>query len=76
MNDIFIRVIHMPDHINWACCLDANGDYNIYIADVLSECGRLTTLQHEPNHIRNRDFDIDRAESVSLDEMEREAEVG
>lgn len=76
MNDIFVRIIQMPDHINGACCLDANGDYNIYIADALSDYGRIATLQHELNHIHNRDFDIDRAESVSLDEMEREAEVG
>lgn len=53
---IFIREVKMPLTIRGFTVPDANGDYNIYINDALSDEAKAETLKHEKLHIENNDF--------------------
>lgn len=56
MNNIFIRQIKMPLTIRAFTVPDANGDFNIYINDELSEEAKQKSFEHEKAHIENNDF--------------------
>ncbi len=53
---IFIREIKMPLTIRAFTVPDANGDFNIYINEGLSEEAKRKSLAHEQNHIKRNDF--------------------
>ena len=53
---IFIREMKMPLTIRAFTVPDANGDYNIYINNDLSEEAKEKSLKHEKLHIENNDF--------------------
>ncbi len=53
---IFIREINMPLTIRAFTVPDANGDYNIYINNDLSEEAKEKSLKHEKKHIEENDF--------------------
>jgi hypothetical protein len=53
---IFIREMKMPLTIRAFTVPDANGDYNIYINNDLSEEAKEKSLNHEKKHIENNDF--------------------
>jgi hypothetical protein len=53
---IFIREMKMPLTIRAFTVPDANGDYNIYINNDLSEEAKEKSLKHEKMHIENNDF--------------------
>ena len=53
---IFIREMKMPLTIRAFTVPDANGDYNIYINNNLSEEAKEKSLKHEKMHIENNDF--------------------
>ena len=53
---IFIREMKMPLTIRAFTVPDANGDYNIYINNDLSEEAKEKSLKHEKKHIENNDF--------------------
>lgn len=53
---IFIREMKMPLTIRAFTVPDANGDYNIYINNDLSEEAKEKSLNHEKMHIENNDF--------------------
>ncbi|MBE6747898.1 MAG: hypothetical protein E7557_01555 [Ruminococcaceae bacterium] len=53
---IFIREMKMPLTIRAFTVPDANGDYNIYINNDLSEEAKQKSLNHEKEHIENNDF--------------------
>jgi len=53
---IFIRELKMPLTIRAFTVPDANGDYNIYINNDLSEEAKQKSLNHEKEHIENNDF--------------------
>ncbi len=53
---IFIREMKMPLTIRAFTVPDANGDYNIYINNDLSEEAKERSLKHEKMHIENNDF--------------------
>lgn len=46
----------MPLTIRAFTVPDANGDYNIYINNDLSEEAKKRSFEHEKNHIENNDF--------------------
>ncbi len=56
---IFIREIKMPLTIRAFTVLDANGDFNIYINEDLSDAAKRKSLEHEKNHISRNDFQKD-----------------
>ena len=56
---IFIREMKMPLTIRAFTVPDANGDYNIYINNDLSEEAKEKSLKHEKAHIENNDFGSD-----------------
>ncbi len=49
----------MPLTIRGFTVPDANGDFNIYINESLSEAAKKKSLEHERNHIINNDFQKD-----------------
>ncbi len=53
---IFIRELKMPLTIRAFTVPDANGDYNIYINNDLSEEAKKRSFEHEKKHIENNDF--------------------
>lgn len=53
---IFIREMKMPLTIRAFTVPDANGDYNIYINNDLSDEAKKKSLNHEKAHIENNDF--------------------
>ena len=53
---IFIREMKMPLTIRAFTVPDANGDYNIYINNDLSEEAKEKSLNHEKKHIEENDF--------------------
>ena len=53
---IFIREMKMPLTIRAFTVPDANGDYNIYINNDLSDEAKEKSLKHEKMHIENNDF--------------------
>lgn len=53
---IFIREMKMPLTIRAFTLPDANGDYNIYINNSLSDEAKEKSLKHEKKHIENNDF--------------------
>ncbi len=53
---IFIREMKMPLTIRAFTVPDANGDYNIYINNGLSEEAKKRSFEHEKKHIENNDF--------------------
>ncbi len=54
---IFIREMKMPLTIRAFTVPDANGDYNIYINNDLSEEAKEKSLKHEKKHIEENDFE-------------------
>ena len=59
MNLIFVREIKMPLTIRAFTVPDANGDFNIYINEDLSDAAKRKSLIHEENHIKRNDFQKD-----------------
>ena len=53
---IFIREIKMPLTIRAFTVPDANGDFNIYINEDLSDAAKRKSLEHEKTHISRNDF--------------------
>ena len=56
MNSLFIREIKMPLTIKAFTVPDANGDFNIYINEALSDSAKKKSLDHEKKHIKRNDF--------------------
>ncbi len=53
---IFVREIKMPLTIRAFTIPDANGDFNIYINEGLSDAAKKKSLEHEKTHISRNDF--------------------
>ncbi len=58
---ILVREIKMPLTIRAFTVPDANGDFNIYINESLSDAAKMKSLEHEKNHISRNDFQKDMA---------------
>lgn len=56
---IFVREIKMPLTIRAFTIPDANGDFNIYINEDLSDAAKRKSLEHEKTHINRNDFEKD-----------------
>lgn len=56
---IFVREIKMPLTIRAFTIPDANGDFNIYINEDLSDAAKRKSLEHEKTHIKRNDFQKD-----------------
>ncbi len=56
MNAIFVREMKMPLTIRAYTVPDANGDFNIYLNEALSEEAKKKSLEHEKKHITRNDF--------------------
>jgi len=59
MNDIFIRLLDLPEFVKGQTLLDPDGNYNIYINARLPCDVQKDTLKHELAHINNDDFNKD-----------------
>lgn len=57
MDDIIIRLTWFPTSINAVTVPDAEGNYNIYINDCLCFNQQQKAINHELEHIRNKDFE-------------------
>ena len=53
---ILIRQIKMPLTVRAFTIPDANGDFNIYINESLSDVAKQKSLAHEKRHIERGDF--------------------
>ena len=53
---IIIREIKMPLTIRAFTVPDANGDFNIYLNENLSDEAKMRSLAHEKKHIERNDF--------------------
>lgn len=67
-DDIIVRLIGLPCKVNGFTVLDEDGNYNIYINEILSAEGQRTTLMHEIAHIKGNHFYLDCP--LALKEME------
>ena len=56
MGEIVVRLMALPAHVRAFTMLDAQGDYNVYINEVMSYEQRLRSFAHEMRHIENGDF--------------------
>ena len=54
--NIYIRKIKLPMSVRAFTIPDAQGDYNIYINEALSDEQQYRSLFHEEMHIENGDF--------------------
>ena len=54
--NIYIRKIKLPMSVRAFTIPDAQGDYNIYINEALSDEQQYKSLFHEEMHIENGDF--------------------
>ena len=69
MGDIFIRIIKLSTP--GVTVLDADGNYNVYINEDLSEEERRKVADHELEHIKQDHFYSDK----SVPECEKEADT-
>ncbi len=53
---LFVREMKMPLTIRAFTLPDANGDFNIYINEALSDAAKKKSLEHEKKHILRNDF--------------------
>ncbi len=53
---VLVREIKMPLTIRAFTVPDANGDFNIYINESLSDAAKRKSLEHEKQHISRNDF--------------------
>lgn len=51
MNDIFIRLVSLPQSVHGFVMEDPAGDYNVYIREQDPEELQLRTIDHELQHI-------------------------
>ncbi len=56
MNDVIVRLISMPVTVRAFTVPDAQGDYNVYLNEALSDEQLEKSLAHEREHIRRGDF--------------------
>ncbi len=56
MNSVFIRSIKMPLTVRAFTVTDADGNFNIYINEALSDEAKRKSLEHEKRHIIKNDF--------------------
>ena len=68
MSRVIVRQIKMPLTIRAFTLPDANGDFNIYINEDLSDEAKKKSLAHEKKHIARNDFAS--AKSARLIEQE------
>ena len=54
---IYIRYIDFPEGIRGGVQIDADGNFNVYISNCLSDSQKQRTLDHELRHIRLGHFD-------------------
>ncbi len=53
---VFVREIKMPLTIRAFTIPDANGDFNVYINEDLSDSAKKKAFEHEKAHIKRNDF--------------------
>ena len=71
MGTVFIRQTALPRTVYGATVVDADGNYNVYINENLSDRKKQDTVAHELQHIQNGHFYDD----DSIANNEREAAV-
>lgn len=59
MDQVIIRKIALPISINGITVKDAEGDYNIYLNELLSADIQAKAFRHEVEHIRQGHFYTD-----------------
>ena len=67
LDEIVVRLITLPPRVRAFTMLDAQGDYNVYINEIMSYEQRLRSFAHEMRHIENGDF----GKELSATEIER-----
>lgn len=66
-DDIFVRLLNLPDCMKGAVRENHDGTYTIILNSKLTYEQRLETIQHEREHIRYNDF----RSTKSADEIEQ-----
>lgn len=56
MNDVIVRLISMPLSVRAFTVPDAQGDYNVYLNEALSDEQLKKSFVHEKEHIKRGDF--------------------
>lgn len=59
MEEIFTRLIRLPNRIKGYTAIDDDGNYNIYLNKNLSSEQQRLTYLHEMTHIKRGDWDKD-----------------
>lgn len=65
MDDVFVRIVKLPDKIKGFCMPGVEGA-NIYISNALDEQGRLDAYAHELKHIVNEDFEKTDVQAIEM----------
>lgn len=55
MDDVFVRIIDMPDNVR-GFVIPCEDGYNVYISSRLDRLGRIKAFEHEMKHIIGNDF--------------------
>ena len=63
MDNVYIKIISLPPGINEVVSPCSDG-YMVYIAEQLSESGRLAAYNHAMTHIANNDFCMDNVQEI------------
>lgn len=71
MEEIYIRTLSLPARIKGFTSLDADGDYNIFINESLSQEAKERTLKHEIQHISEKHLEYFYRECADADQIER-----
>ena len=73
MNEVHVRSLRLPLRVRAFTLPDAQGDYNVYLNDRLSDGQQRKSLAHELRHIERGDFR--REESAATIEKEVREEL-
>lgn len=68
---IFVRYIDFPEGIRGGVEIDADGNYNVYINENLSESQKQRTLDHELRHIRLGHFEDESTDRATKEKQAR-----
>ena len=69
MSSVIVRQIKMPLTVRAFTLPDANGDFNIYINEDLSDEAKRKSLAHEKKHIKRNDFSSVKAAHLIEEEI-------
>lgn len=75
MVDIFVYTIHLPHNIKESICPCADGNYTVYISDLLDAETRKTAVNHAVRHILHDHFNADDVQAIECEAHDENTEI-